>query len=447
VTRALDKCGDEELACRAAVGSDTAAVGALYDRHAQGIVRYCQAVLRDAEEAADAAQEVWARALRSMRGKESGGSEAFRPWLYTIARNECMDRFRRRSRESATELSETQLRPAPAVDRVYEAREEMDFAMRDIAGLPEPSRSAIALRELAGFDQREVADSLGLPAERAGRLVAEARRTLTDRRAGRAMDCDEVRLAVTDLRVRSLRLRGHIESCRPCRAFERHVRGRRLSSLCVAPIMALRGFVRWLAPLTGTAHVEGAVAALGSSAVAAAAVLTLALPAPGQAGAGHRGDRSAATATATASAAAAAAVKRPAPAASPSASDLVAGARTGVRPRAEQRAGRVRLAEERRETPARQDDRPRRVAGGAKPARGRGGADAPYPTSKPGAAPQRSPAQAPSPADTVAGAGQAVSDTAASVTEGARPVVETVRNTARAVPGASPSPLLAAGAP
>src|SRR3954463_3487677 len=73
----------------------------LYARYHPRIAAYVRGMVKDHGRAEDVTQDVVFSALRRMR--ETERPIAFKPWIYEIARNACIDLFRRTSR--AEELS------------------------------------------------------------------------------------------------------------------------------------------------------------------------------------------------------------------------------------------------------------------------------------------------------------------------------------------------------
>src|ERR1700737_1933095 len=68
----------------------------LYHANRAAVSRVCSSILRNADDAADATQEVFVIALESLdRNAKSGAARA---WLLTVARNHCLDLLRRRRR-------------------------------------------------------------------------------------------------------------------------------------------------------------------------------------------------------------------------------------------------------------------------------------------------------------------------------------------------------------
>ncbi|MBW1810207.1 MAG: sigma-70 family RNA polymerase sigma factor [Deltaproteobacteria bacterium] len=72
----------------------------LYRRYGQVIFRRCRALLGQEEEAMDAMQDVFIRALKYGRSFRRGKKPL--PWLFTIANRICFDRYRAIKRREGT---------------------------------------------------------------------------------------------------------------------------------------------------------------------------------------------------------------------------------------------------------------------------------------------------------------------------------------------------------
>ena len=75
---------------------DDRAFEALYQRYHRRIHAYVFGMVKDHQRAEDVTQEVFVSALRRMRATER--PIAFKPWVYEIAKNACIDQFRRAKR-------------------------------------------------------------------------------------------------------------------------------------------------------------------------------------------------------------------------------------------------------------------------------------------------------------------------------------------------------------
>src|SRR3954470_23925282 len=86
---------DHRLAAAVRGGGDRGSE-ALYSRYHRRIHAYVMGMVKDHQRAEDVTQEVFMSALRRMR--ETERPIAFKPWIYEIAKNACIDQFRRSKR-------------------------------------------------------------------------------------------------------------------------------------------------------------------------------------------------------------------------------------------------------------------------------------------------------------------------------------------------------------
>jgi RNA polymerase sigma factor (sigma-70 family) len=268
---------DERLARLVSKGSE-AAFAALYQRHHQALYRYCRSIVRDEEDAQDALQSAMTRALVALRAEER--DLAVRPWLFRIVHNEAVSILRRR--RPTTPLAE-ELEPADlGLERTVEGRRRLATLVTDLQALPERQRAALLMREMSGLSIQEIAVVLSTSPGATKQLVFEARRALHDFAEGRAMECEQVRQAISDGDRRVLRarkLRGHMRECSGCRAFEVAISTRSADMQALAPplpgVAAAAMLGRLLSHGAGGSHLGGVAA--GSGAVignSAAASLT-----------------------------------------------------------------------------------------------------------------------------------------------------------------------------
>src|SRR5213078_254475 len=87
--------GDATLVAAVRRGDDRA-FEQLYSRYQRRISAYVYGMVKDHGRAEDITQEVFISALRRMR--ETDRAIAFKPWIYEIAKNACIDQFRRSKR-------------------------------------------------------------------------------------------------------------------------------------------------------------------------------------------------------------------------------------------------------------------------------------------------------------------------------------------------------------
>ncbi|HEX9481016.1 MAG TPA: sigma-70 family RNA polymerase sigma factor [Solirubrobacteraceae bacterium] len=220
---------------------DTDAFEALYDRHVRELLGFCLYMLSSRQDAEDAVQATFASAYRALRADSR--PVALRPWLFTIARNDCLSILRRR--RPTVELNGEIAPGADPVDQI-ETREEVRKVFEGLRELPESQRAALVLAEVHGLSHNEVGRVLGVRSEQVKAFVYQARSKLVSERAARDVDCREIREELSSARGAALlrgRLRRHVRSCPECRTFAAGVARQRRALgalLPVVPSLALK---------------------------------------------------------------------------------------------------------------------------------------------------------------------------------------------------------------
>jgi RNA polymerase sigma-70 factor, ECF subfamily len=181
---------DSQLMLRVKRG-DMAAFEALVEKYKQPVIHLVARTLRDADEAEDVAQNVFLQVHKSAERYQA--TAKFSTWLFTIARNLCLNEIRRRIRHPADSLDE----PAPGSDEPREAslldrsagaaddaavRGEL-FAKVDeaIHALPEAQRTALLLCREEELSYEEIAEVVGCSLSATKSLIHRARETLKAR--------------------------------------------------------------------------------------------------------------------------------------------------------------------------------------------------------------------------------------------------------------------------
>lgn len=77
--------------------------GGYYEKHYQEIFRFCLRVLRNYDDAEDAAQETFVKAFLNLE-KFDEKKSSFRTWIFRIAYNTCIDESRRRRPKPLEEI-------------------------------------------------------------------------------------------------------------------------------------------------------------------------------------------------------------------------------------------------------------------------------------------------------------------------------------------------------
>jgi RNA polymerase sigma-70 factor (ECF subfamily) len=154
------EASDDAALASAALDGRPEAFDVLVVRHRQVIYQVCYRFLGSHEDAADAAQEAFLRAYRSLHTFK--GRSAFGTWLYRIAVNLCLTRLP--ARRGAVEVAlddDLPARPAEdALERMI-AVQNAERVRRAVARLPGKQRAALVLRVYHELTHREIASILG----------------------------------------------------------------------------------------------------------------------------------------------------------------------------------------------------------------------------------------------------------------------------------------------
>lgn len=148
-------CPDAGLVDRARQG-DPEALDELVRRHHAAVYRTALGILRDEDQAQDAAQETFLKALRGLEAFR--GESAFRTWLVSIVVNEARAALRRTGRRAEMPLEEAvplEPRGSNPADQALQGI-QLDRVRVCLDRLPEKQRLAVELRIFEGMSFREV---------------------------------------------------------------------------------------------------------------------------------------------------------------------------------------------------------------------------------------------------------------------------------------------------
>jgi len=146
----------------------------LLTRHRKPVYNFILRFVGDKETAEDLLQEAF---MRVIKGAEAYKRQAkFTTWLYTIARNLCVDQTRRRKHRKhasldapidASDDSGTLLDVIPsnemASDRKSVNKELHETMQRAVAALSEEQREVFLMREILDLPFKQIADVVGVP--------------------------------------------------------------------------------------------------------------------------------------------------------------------------------------------------------------------------------------------------------------------------------------------
>jgi len=179
-----DEPNDEELARRCAREDDEQAFSELVFRYQNALTRLAARFTSSPEDAEDLALDAFVRVWE--RRHQYDSRRRFRPWLYQVATNLCLNWLEsRRARGGPGPVSLEEIGDVegdgPAEGLVVRRQEE-ETILAALETMPDAMRVAITLRFLEGFTFQEIATVLRLPlptvASRVRRGLAELRHRL-----------------------------------------------------------------------------------------------------------------------------------------------------------------------------------------------------------------------------------------------------------------------------
>ena len=175
---------DEEL-IQSFYHGNQGALAVLFERHNQGVFNFACRMLGNRADAEDTASEVFSR-LCTSQGKYSPNA-AFKTWLYTIARNMCLDKIRNRTKSGSLWVKKQETDTYEQIDipsqqdgpaHNLEKKEIAQHIKAAIEQLPSDQREAIILREYEELSYDEIANILGCSLANVKVLIYRARTQL-----------------------------------------------------------------------------------------------------------------------------------------------------------------------------------------------------------------------------------------------------------------------------
>jgi len=167
---------------------DTAAFTALVEKYKQPVMNLAARTLRDPTEAEDLAQNVFVQVFKSAARYQT--TAKFSTWLFTIARNLCLNEIRRRARHQAESMDAPHPEQGDQPLHQFEDKqtaspperllhgELADKIEQALAELPENQRLAIVLCRQEELSYEEIARVLRCSESATKSLIHRGRETL-----------------------------------------------------------------------------------------------------------------------------------------------------------------------------------------------------------------------------------------------------------------------------
>lgn len=170
---------DDKALIEAFQGGDEFAFVSLYNRYKGAVFSFCVKMLGSREQAQDAMQETFLRVYENRDRLVKTGS--FRSWLFTIARNQCLNQIRRTRRQVAMgddqeRLVATRRSPGAEMEKV----EQVELVTRFLNQLKPDYREVLILREYQNLSYEEIAAITRSTLSAVKSRLFKARRKLAD---------------------------------------------------------------------------------------------------------------------------------------------------------------------------------------------------------------------------------------------------------------------------
>ena len=255
---------DHELV-RGVRRGDDRAFELLYERYQRRITAYVAGMVKDHGRAEDITQEVFVSALRRMRATER--PIAFKPWIYEIARNACIDAYRRTRRSEEVSFdADDKLSAAdhgrlvaaePEPPAAVAAKQQLDTMLGAFGGLSEAHHQILVMRELEGMSYAAIGERMGMSRAGVESTLFRARKRLSEEydELASGARCVRVQGIIEDKAGEKLgardaqRLARHVAHCQPCRKLALQagldVPARRGLAGRIAGWLPLPGFLRF----------------------------------------------------------------------------------------------------------------------------------------------------------------------------------------------------------
>ena len=148
---------DEQLLLRTGKG-DMAALAELVQVSGKTVYAYILSIVKNPEDADDIYQDTFLKVQSAAADYQPQGKPL--AWIFTIARNYCMMKYRRDQKKA--ELGYEELENMPGLSRI-ENKEDRLVLSAALAMLSEEERQIVILHAVTGMKHREIAALLSLP--------------------------------------------------------------------------------------------------------------------------------------------------------------------------------------------------------------------------------------------------------------------------------------------
>ena len=157
-------------------GGNREALGELYNRHHQRLLRYCSRLLKDEQRAKDAVQNVFVKLQTGQQNIRN--SQSLQSWLFAVARNEALADIRLKKNIKA---DDSIVWEGNSPEEELLAKERKDVVGIVLQRLSASYREVIILREYERMSYEEIAGITGATVSSVKSRLFKARKALIEK--------------------------------------------------------------------------------------------------------------------------------------------------------------------------------------------------------------------------------------------------------------------------
>lgn len=178
--QARDQMSDQELIIKYQETENTHFIGDLYSRYAHLVLGTCIRYLKDEEAGKDAVADIFEELMKKLLKHEVSN---FKSWLYTLARNHCLMKLRKKKPFKEVELEEEKIQDQFVENPDFEHLNNEEQSQEEILQsalnqLKEPQKICVELFYLKEKSYKEVADITGYDLKRVKSYIQNGKRNL-----------------------------------------------------------------------------------------------------------------------------------------------------------------------------------------------------------------------------------------------------------------------------
>lgn len=171
------------------LANDDTSIRALVSTYHASMVRFARSIAGDSAE--EIVQEAWIKIIRGLPAFE--GRSSLRTWLFSIVRNEAINRLRHDAREPEVETIDALVdrhepdgrwRTPPGAwsadtpEAILASKEMRGLIAQTLAGMPATQQAVVTLRDVEGLDFEEICNILKISPSNARVLLHRGRQRL-----------------------------------------------------------------------------------------------------------------------------------------------------------------------------------------------------------------------------------------------------------------------------